>query len=144
MKSYQSDFSSWCGGCKVDRQNRMQASVKATMEVYQYSALYMMIIFQAIVCFFLIWLFLFSFCSCWIGEQQRRRLLSSLQPHLPTKLNCVKNKKTTFFVSSFRCLVYIRGNGNGLFVRIKFKLSHFSDFCINKWRQMKTQFSFSY
>ncbi|CAN6880981.1 unnamed protein product [Brassica oleracea] len=33
MKSYQSDFSSWCGGCKVDRQNRRQASVKATMEL---------------------------------------------------------------------------------------------------------------
>ncbi|CAH8355364.1 unnamed protein product [Eruca vesicaria subsp. sativa] len=33
MKSYQSDFSSWCGGCKVDKQNRRQASVKATMEL---------------------------------------------------------------------------------------------------------------
>ncbi|KAF2557226.1 hypothetical protein F2Q68_00013977 [Brassica cretica] len=33
MKSYQSDFSRWCGGCKVDRQNRRQASVKATIEL---------------------------------------------------------------------------------------------------------------
>lgn len=39
MKSYQREFSSWCGGCKLDKHNRLQASVKATTEVYIISAL---------------------------------------------------------------------------------------------------------
>ncbi|KAJ4916447.1 putative PKHD-type hydroxylase [Raphanus sativus] len=33
MKSYQREFSSWCGGCKLDKHNRLQASVKATTEL---------------------------------------------------------------------------------------------------------------
>ncbi|CAH2033668.1 unnamed protein product, partial [Thlaspi arvense] len=32
MKNYQREFPSWCGGCKADRQKRMQASIKATTE----------------------------------------------------------------------------------------------------------------
>ncbi|ESQ34491.1 hypothetical protein EUTSA_v10007812mg [Eutrema salsugineum] len=33
MKNFQTEFSGWCPGCKRDRQNRQQASIKATTEV---------------------------------------------------------------------------------------------------------------
>ncbi|CAN7133882.1 unnamed protein product [Brassica rapa subsp. narinosa] len=31
-KSYQKDFSSWCGGCKLEKHNRQQVAIKATVE----------------------------------------------------------------------------------------------------------------
>lgn len=50
-KRYQKDSSSWCGGCKLEKHNRQQAAIKATVEVY--------VMLRAIGFLFLMWLLLF-------------------------------------------------------------------------------------
>lgn len=49
MKNYQKDFSSWCGGCKLEKQRRQRDSINATKEVCISILQLKMMFLQAIV-----------------------------------------------------------------------------------------------